>query len=212
MVVLLKKATKASPLQTTSILSLLSKASCSFLIVGSLLVFSLNGPMGVEGSKYTGVIRDATVINDTASLSFTISVPDDASSTIVTKMEQEAEGDEVGRTLRKKKKGGGKGNRGAGKGNTGKGNIQQEDRVIETSPTLKECIQDVLDEGATGSLPFIDDRAIDNQAPENDREETLEIRHLLEEDLYEDEFDDQRMSTCDAEITEEMQEKVRWKQ
>jgi len=71
-------------------------------------VFTLNGPMGVEGSKNTGVIRDATVINDTASLSFTISVPDDASSTIVTKMEQEAEGDEVDRALRKKKKGAGK--------------------------------------------------------------------------------------------------------
>ena len=139
-------------------------------------------------------------------------------------MEQKAEDDEVERALRRKK------GRGKGKG-TGKGNILQQDRVIETSPTLKECIQDVLDEGATGSLPFTDDRAIGNEAPENDhvkrkrrggkkekqgynREEVLEIRHLLEEDVYEDEDEsnDRRMSTCDAEITEEMQAKVRLKQ
>jgi hypothetical protein len=190
---------------------LLTKASCTFLIVGSLLVFSLKGPMGVEGRSNTGVIRDATVINDTASLSFTIKVPDDVSSTIVTKMEQETEDNDdiegdneddeedetdkaVDRTLRRKKK------------RQKKEHILQ-DRAIENTPTLRECIQDVLDEGATGSLPFIDDRAIETQAHENDQ--LLEIRHLFEEDLYED---DRRMSTCDAEITEEMQEKVRWKQ
>ena len=84
MVVLIQKATDTSaPPQTAraSILSLMIKGICVITIIGTLTVLILEIPIGREDSliKSGSAIRDTFADNDTASLSFTISVPDSSS-------------------------------------------------------------------------------------------------------------------------------------
>jgi hypothetical protein len=83
--------------------------------------------------------------------------------------------------------------------------------------TLEECIQDVLDEGAD-----VRDAVMNHDNTVNAESNILGVRRLLtESNIVKDAFfgletflfdeADRRMSSCQDEITEDMQEKVRWK-
>ena len=192
--------------------SLSKTASCSIIIVGSLLASLWASQIGSA---------DAIEISDTASLSFTVSVPHSASPSIIGNDEENYEwenenkktgNDAVARQLKKRmkkqrNKGGSKTKRKYEDDSSG------ESRTIFDT-RLEECIQMVLDESSatrTDSTESPETRAPDSNITNTDDEETDEeeivfIRSLSEGPdglLY-----SRDGATCDQEITEEMQELV----
>lgn len=185
------------------------------------MISILEIPIAGENSllEAGSAIRDVFVSNDTASVSFTVSVPD----AVTSEYEEDSLNDEIllethatataiaeDRTLRRrqnrkrgKSKGGNQYQSGGGTGTGGQNGSSGRDNqgmTWEPYPELRECIQSVLNE----------ERFLKNE--EQDISVTLDqvlgIRHLLEGHLHEGE-DPRILQTCDTEITNEMQGKVR---
>lgn len=177
---------------------------------------------------------DALEIRDTTSSAFEVSVPQSTmqqgeNDTPIAynndegwdyiEGDNENEHDVLRRAKRiKKRQRSNGGSKGGGKGG-GKGNkeVTTEDRAI-SDLRLEECIQSVLDESSTTAFapdtraPGIGTESSETSAPRSDipeseeEEEMLFIRRLLEgPDGF---LNSRETSTCDIEITDQMQEMV----